>query len=360
MEKPLFVMEKAKKESKIHKFSDKVKGVPSYLKDWALTFRGGITILCLVIFFLFPLITQNEFYLQIIILCLIYSIFAASWDLLAGYTGKVSFGHAIFFGISAYAFSAFIKFNHFSWWLSLIIGIIYAVVLGFLIGIVCLRLKGPYLALGTMTIGLLFQNLFKMGPLKPLLWGDEGIPNVPSLSSNSVIVYYTIFIIMVISIIIMIQITKSDMGTIFKSIRDDETGSEASGINTTKYKIIAFMISAAFAGLAGVFFAMYNRSVNPLIYQPLYSFMVLIMTALGGIATISGPILGAFTWVILSQILEELHGLEVAANPILDAFTTPAFVFSILLILIIRFVSEGILSKALEKLKEGWDILLGR
>jgi branched-chain amino acid transport system permease protein len=358
MEKPYLVKEKSK--SGIHRFGEKINGVPSYLKDWALNFKGGITLLCLGIFIIFPLFTQNEYYLQVIILCFIYSIFAASWDLLAGYTGKVSFGHAIFFGISAYTVSAFLVFNNFSWWSSLILGVIYAVVTGFLIGIVCLRLKGPYLAVGTMVIGLLFQNLFKIGPLKPLLWGDEGIPNVPPISTDSTLVYYIVLFLMVISIITMIQITKSNTGTIFKSIRDDEKGSEASGINTTRYKIIAFIISAGFAGLAGGLYAMYNRSVNPLIYQPLYSFMVLIMAALGGIATIKGSILGAFTWVILSQILVELSALKIAENPILAAFTTPAFVFSILLILIIRFVSEGILSFALEKLKETWDILLGR
>lgn len=338
---------------------EKLIGVPSYLKDWALTFRGGVTILCLSIFLIIPILTQNVYYLEVIILALIYSIFAASWDLLAGYTGQVSFGHAIFFGLSGYAVSALLVFNNFSWWAAIIIGIIYAVVVGFIIGVICLRLKGPYLALGTMVIGMMFMNLFKIGKLKDILWGDEGISNVPALSSNSIIVYYVVLILMVISIVTLIQITKSNMGTIFKSIRDDEIGAEASGINTTKYKIIAFVISAAFAGLAGGLFVMYNRSVNPLIYQPLYSFMVLIMTALGGIATITGSVLGAFTFIILSQVLADLGQLD-PTNPILAAFTTPAFVFSLLLIIIIRFVSKGILPVALEKLKDGWDILLGR
>ena len=259
MEKPYLEMEKAgkkvEKKGRIHNFSEKVVGVPSYLKDWALTFRGGVTLVCLFIFFIIPIFTQNAYYLEVIILALIYSIFAASWDLLAGYTGQVSFGHAIFFGISGYMVSAFLVFNNYSWWTSLIIGVIYAVVIGFFIGVVCLRLKGAYLALGTMTIGLMFMNLFKIGKLKDILWGDEGISNVPALSTNSIITYYVVLILMVISIITLIQITKSNMGTIFKSIRDDETGSEASGINTTKYKIIAFVISAAFAGLAGGLFA---------------------------------------------------------------------------------------------------------
>jgi len=341
---------------KAHK---KLIGFPSYFKDWSTTFKGGVTLFCLLILFIFPIMTQNPYYLDIFVLAMIYSIFAASWDFLAGFTGQVSFGHAIFFGISGYYVSATLVFNNFSWWAALIVGVIIAVFVGFIIGIICLRMKGPYLALGTMTIGLMFMNLYRIGPFKKYLWGDEGITGVPALSTNAIVVYYTTLIFMIISIIIMLRITKTNMGTIFKSIRDDETGSGASGINTTKYKVIAFMISSLFAGLAGGFFVMYNRSVGPLIFQPYYSFIILIMTALGGIATISGSALGAFTFVLLTEALRDLKELD-PTNVFLDAFSHPAFVFSILLILIIRFASEGILKSALEKLKDLWDVLLGR
>jgi branched-chain amino acid transport system permease protein len=345
------------------KIREKFIGVPSYLKDWVLTFKGGVTILCLVVLFSIPFLTQQVYYLEIVILAMIYSIFAASWDFLSGFTGQVSFGHAIFLGLSGYTVSAILVevFNKNSdwWWLALILGILISVGFGFIVGIICLRLKGPYFALGTLVIALLLMNLFRIGPLKPWLWGDEGISGVPALNTNSNIVFYVTLIFMIISITAMIHITKSNMGTIFKSIRDDEKGSESSGINTTKYKVIAFMISSFFAGLAGGLFAMYNRSVNPLIFQPYYSFVVLIMAALGGIATVSGSVLGAFTFIFLNEILRDLGELD-PSNPFLAAFTTPAFVFSILLILIIRFATGGILNAALEKLKDFWDVLLGR
>ncbi len=349
------------------KIREKFIGVPSYLKDWASTFKGGVTIMCLVVLFCIPLLTQQVYYLSIVILAMTYSIFAASWDFLAGFTGQVSFGHAIFLGLSGYVVSA-ILVEVFKtpigqttdwWWLALILGVLVSVGFGFLVGIICLRLKGPYLALGTLVIALLLMNLFRIGTLKEYLWGDEGISGVPALHTNSNIVFYVTLIFMIISISAMIHISKSNMGTIFKSIRDDEKGSESSGINTTKYKVIAFMISSAFAGLAGGLFAMYNRSVNPLIFQPYYSFVVLIMAALGGIATVSGSVLGAFTFIFLNEILRDLGEYD-PSNPFLAAFTTPAFVFSILLILIIRFATEGILKGALEKLKDFWDVLLGR
>ncbi|MFW9822341.1 MAG: branched-chain amino acid ABC transporter permease [Candidatus Thorarchaeota archaeon] len=335
------------------------KGFQNYIKEWALTFKGGVSILCLIILFLVPLLTQNTYYLEIFVLAMIFTIFAASWDFLAGYTGQVSFGQAIFFGLSAYAVSASLVFSNLSWWAALLIGVILSIGVGFLVGIICLRLKGPYLALGTMVIALMLMNLFKIGQLKDYLWGDEGISGVPPLSNDSIIVYYASLIFMVISLIVLIQITKSNLGTILKSIRDDETGSEASGINTTKYKVIAFMISSLFAGLSGGLFAMYNRSVNPLIFQPYYSFVVLVMAALGGIASISGSALGAFTFIFLAEILRIVE-TTAPSNIVLAAMANSAFIFSILLIIIIRFVSEGILTSALDKLKGLWDTLLGR
>jgi branched-chain amino acid transport system permease protein len=345
------------------KLKKTLSGFPGYLKDWAVTFKGGITIACVAVLFIVPLLTQNEFYLETIILAMIFSIFAASWDFLAGITGQVSFGHAIFLGLSGYAVSAMLVEFPFSpfvpWWGALLVGVFLSLVVGFIVGIICLRLKGPYLALGTMTIGVMLMNLFKIAEFKAVLWGDEGISGVPALSNDSVVVYIVVLILMIISIITMIQISKSNTGTILKSIRDDETGSESSGINTTKYKVIAFMISSFFAGLAGGLLAMYNRSVNPLIFQPLYSFLVLVMAAIGGIATISGSALGAFIYILLSEALRGLEELG-TTNPLIHALSDPAFVFSIILILIIRFASEGILKSALERLKNFWDVLLGR
>jgi branched-chain amino acid transport system permease protein len=359
MEKPYEVLNEVKKRSRFQIYKKKVFGVPSYLKDWALTFKGGLTIFCLLVLFAFPLLTSNPYYLEIFVLAFIFTIFSASWDFLAGFTGQVSFGHAVFFGISAYTVSASLVFYGLEWWSALLFAIFISMLVGIALGFICLRFKGPYLALGTMVTALMLMNLFKIGQLKDFLWGDEGISGVPPLSTNSVVVYLTVLILTVLSLTILIQITKSNMGKIFRSIRDDETGSEASGINTTKYKIIAFVISGMFAGLAGGLFAMYNRSVNPLMFQPLYSFIVLVMAALGGIATITGSALGAFTYIFLSEILRTLEELG-PINPILVALTDPHFVFSIILILIIRFASEGIIRKALEKLKSFWDVLLGR
>lgn len=332
--------------NRVQRLGTKIQEFPKYLKDWVKTFKGGITLLCVIGLFLMPLVTTSPYFLGIFMLSMIFAIFAASWDFLAGFVGKVSFGQAIFLGLSAYITGALLKFLNFPWWGALIFGILFSIIVGLIIGSITLRLKGPYLALGTMVMGIILQKLFALYQLKPLLWGDEGISGIPSISSSAVFNYIVILIFMIISFILMIQITKTNLGTIFKSIRDDETGADASGINTVKYKIIAFMISSAFAGLAGALFVMYNRAVNPLIFQPLYSFYALVMAALGGIATISGSALGAFIFIFLGEFVRDL--------------ADPLFIFSIVLILIIRFASEGILNSAIEHIKDFWDVLMGR
>ena len=149
-----------------------------------------------------------------------------------------------------------------------------------------------------------------MGGLSDILGGSGGISKVPPISLNPVIEYTITLFIMVIVFILIIAIAKSNFGTILKSIRDDERGSGASGINTTKYKIFVFMISGFFAGIAGALFAMHYRGVNPAFFQPLYSFYAIVMAALGGIATISGSALGAFFFVIVTRIFENIEFLQ--------------------------------------------------
>jgi branched-chain amino acid transport system permease protein len=332
----------------------KISGLPSYLKTWVKTFSGGLTVFCLFDLIVFPFISQNPAFLNTILrqmsLAMIFSILAASWDFLAGIAGQVSFGHAIFFGIGGYICAYLISYQYFPMWLSIIIGGIGAVIFGLIIGIPCLRLKGPYLALGTLSFSLILLKLFNMGSLKDFFFGSEGIAGLPRLSNNPRIEYFVIFISLVAIFIILIAIGKSKFGTVLKSIRDDETSSEASGINVTKYKIYAYMISALFAGFAGTFYALFTTAVNPTgNFGTLISFYAIIMASLGGITTIAGSAIGAFFFVLLEYILIQL-GFE------LYVF----LIFAIILIIVIRFAEHGILKPALEHLKDFWDILLGR
>ncbi|MFW9969554.1 MAG: branched-chain amino acid ABC transporter permease [Candidatus Odinarchaeota archaeon] len=332
-------------------FKHSIKSIPSNVvsfKNRLTTFSGGITLICIIILSIVPLFTKSPFYLGIFIMAFIYSIYAASWDFMTGYTGLVSFGHAIFLGLAGYGTSAALRFLGFNWFIALLFGTILSVIIGVLIAIPSLRLKGPYLALTMLSISMILWYLFMMGELSPWLWGSEGISRVYPLSSDPVVEYVVIFIIMILSLGIMKILGNAKFGKILNSIRDDEKGAEASGINTSKYKILSFTISAFFAGIAGGLFAMHNYGVDPGRFQPLYSFYPIIMVAIGGLATISGGALGAFIFVFLNEILIEM------------APWAPLLVFSIVLMLIIRFAERGIMRPAIERLRLLWDLLRGR
>jgi branched-chain amino acid transport system permease protein len=351
------------------KLEVKIKGIPGYLKDWVRTFRGQLTVIILVLMILLPLGSQSPYVLGIFITFMIFTIFAASWDFLAGIVGQVSFGHAIFLGVSGYVTAYFIKFFSLPWWLSLICGALIAVLFGSIIGVPALRLKGPYLALGTLSMSLIMYQLFLMGNMAiwweetfpgTTLFGSEGVSGIPLLSPDPVVEYLITLFIMCLSLFIRTHLALSNLGTIFKAIRDDETGTSASGINTTRYKILAFMISGFFAGVGGALFAMHFRGVNPGVFQPLYSFYAIIMAALGGLTSLSGAALGAFVFVFVNEILRFLKDIPFIESSPLGPLMEPLFIFSIFLILVIRFAEHGLLQPAIERFKELWDIVIGR
>jgi branched-chain amino acid transport system permease protein len=320
-------------------------------KSWAATFRGGLAILCLVGVTLFPLLSSNEYLLGIFVTANIWVIYAASWDFLAGFVGQTSFGHAAFLGIAGY-FSAGlaqgigVKWGQ-PWWVSVFIGAIMAVLFGLIVGIPCLRLRGPYLALGTLAFTLILTDMFQSSFLATWLHGSEGVSGLPPLSYNPVVEYLVILAFMVLSVVIMIAIVKSRIGTVFRSIRDDETSAEAAGINTTKYKLLAFMISAFFAGIAGSLYALHSRAVSPPAFSTLYSFYAIIIAAMGGIATIFGSIGGAYLFTFVSQALTGF--LEISM-----------LIFAVLLIIVFRFASAGYVNPLVERLKEFVQVLRGK
>jgi len=350
------------------KLKVKINEIPRYLKDWVHTFRGKLTVILLILMFLLPFGNQSPYVLGIFITFMIYTIFAASWDFLAGIVGQISFGHAMFLGVSGYVTAYFIKYFSLPWWISLLSGSVIAVLFGLIIGIPALRLKGPYLALGTLAMSLIMYQLFLMGNMAiwweglfgTQLFGAEGVSGISKLSPDPLIEYLITFLIMCLSLFVLTHLAKSNLGTIFKAIRDDETGTSASGINTTKYKILAFMISGFFAGVGGALFVMHFRGVNPGIYQPLYSFYAIIIVGLGGLTTLSGSALGAFVFVFINEILRFLKDIPFIEHSPIGPLMEPLFIFSIFLILIIRFAEHGLLQPALERFKELWDIVLGR
>jgi branched-chain amino acid transport system permease protein len=327
-----------------------IKDLPNQLNKLrrnTFTFKGGITILFLVILLIFPFLPDVDYYVSIVKLALIFSIFAASWDFLAGFIGQVSFGHAVFFGIAGYTGALLIDDYGMPWFYSVFIGGFIAILFGLIIGIPCLRLRGPYLALGTQAFALIVFNL--------MLTEKVLVIYSPFKDFHYATQYFILLIFMLISLSIMLILVKSKLGTIFKSIRDDEICADASGINTTKYKLVGFMISSFFAGIAGGLFMVNISSVSFANFQPLYSFFAIIMAAIGGLGTITGAALGSFIFYITQEIFTEAFADFGALGEY-----GPVLIFAVFLILVIRFAERGVMRPAMERLKELFDLLIGR
>jgi branched-chain amino acid transport system permease protein len=196
----------------------KLNDMTDYVKSWARTFSGSLTIFLLAILTVFPFLSQNVsfqyFFLRHFTLAMIFSIFAASWDFLTGISGQISFGHAIFFGVGGYVCAYLIAFQGFPIWLAIPAGALGAVAFGLIIGIPCLRLRGPYLALGTLAFSLILLKIFLLGSLSDIFFGSEGISYntgpfpLTRISSNPLIEYFIVFISMIVSFIVIFQIVK--------------------------------------------------------------------------------------------------------------------------------------------------------
>lgn len=277
-----------------------------------------------------PFFYDDPYVLRIITMTAIFAIFAASWDLLAGFTGQVSFGHALFFGIGAYA-SGLLS-HHLGWapWITVPLGAILAMVVGFLVGIPCLRLRGSYLSLATLAFPLILTGLLFAFP--DFSGGELGISGLRRIVLGTVGNYYVAVVLMLALCFGMWKITRSNTGLIFHAIREDEVACRASGINTTRYKLLAFALSGLFAGVSGALFAHFLRVAGPSSLEVALSFQAVIWGIFGGIATIYGPVVAVFVLYPLTEILASF-----------DIFKEiRLLIFAVIVLLVLLFMPQGL------------------
>lgn len=251
---------------------------------------------------LLPVFTNDIYILRIFTLASIFAILAASWDLLSGYTGQMNFGHALFFGVGAYGAALFNLHANIPPWGSIPLGALVAVGAGLIIGIPSLRLKGTYLALTTLAFPIILLGLVIAFP--DFTGGELGISGIAKLSPTRITDYYVVAVLMLGLCTIMWKITDSNTGIIFHAIREDEIAVRASGINTTRYKLLAFSLSGFFAGISGGLYAHFMRIAGPSTLDVSLSFTVVIWAIFGGVVTIYGPVAGVF---LLFPLLEFMH-----------------------------------------------------
>ena len=237
----------------------------------------------------------SAYYLQIIILVGINIIMASSLNLITGFTGQLSIGHAAFVSVGAYASALATLKLGFPFFASLLCGGLVAAFFGILIGIPTLKLKGDYLAIATLGFGEIVRIVFLNLEITGGAVGLRGIPKDTTLTWVIISVIVTLFV--------LYRIIRSRVGRALIAIREDETAAESMGINTTYYKILAFGVGAFFAGLGGGLFSHYFRYIQPNSFGFLKSIEYLCMVVLGGLGNIWGSVIGAAALTAIPELL---------------------------------------------------------
>ncbi|NHN57671.1 MULTISPECIES: branched-chain amino acid ABC transporter permease [Halorussus] len=252
---------------------------------------------------------------------LYFAVFAMSWDAVSGYTGQISFGHALFFAVGGYT-SALLNLHWgFDPALTVVAGMAMAAVAGVVVGVPALRLEGPYLSLITLVAPLILLQVFVV--FSDIFGGELGLASPENLlvfeSFETAITanYYLAFGLFVGVLALLLAVTRSDAGSVFTAIREDEDAVAAAGLNPAKFKIFAFVLSAAVGGLAGAMFV-HTPVGNPQPSQLLVltvSIEVIIAAVLGGMGTIVGPAVGGLFFYMFRDYL----GGVTATVPVLGA-----------------------------------------
>jgi len=306
-----------------------------YLKRLFTIFKGEVLvlpsrialILFILVLLLIPVATYDPYLFRILTLASIFAILAASWDLLSGFTGQMNFGHALFFGVGAYTAALTNLHFHIPPWGSIPLGGLAAVLAGLVVGIPCLRLRGTYLALTTLAFPIILLGIVFAIP--GITGGELGVSGLSRLTGSRVGDYYLTVVLMIGLCTIMWKITDSNTGIIFHAIREDEVAVRASGINTTRYKLLAFSLSGFFAGISGGLYAHFMRIAGPSNLEVSMSFTVVIWAIFGGVVTIYGPVGAVF---ILFPLLEFLRFWP----------EYRILMFALVILLILLYMPEGL------------------
>ena len=258
---------------------------------------------------LFPIVIPNPYYIHLAETILIYAILLFGLDIVVGYTGQVSLGHAGLFGIGSYVTGVLVFKLGVSFWLAIPASIVGAAVFGAILALPALRVTGPYLAMVTLAFGTIVQIL--INEMSFLTEGPMGIKiHKPSLFGHKlseVEYYYMVAALMVISLIIVHRILKSNLGRAFEALRDSPIASDCMGVSVYRYKVYAFVISAGFAGLAGSLYAYSEEYISPNTYNFELTILFLLAVIMGGRKTRSGSLIGALIVVMLPSLLSDIE-----------------------------------------------------
>jgi branched-chain amino acid transport system permease protein len=286
-----------------------------------------------------PLVATNQFYLHLAITVLMWTLLGAAWNLLGGFAGQVSFGHAAFFGIGAYTTMILYLKLGLAPWYGMALGGLVGALAALPIGLICFRLRGPYFSLSTLAVAeivrLVALNWEELtnGPVGLLITTlpPVGLPGRPLNWESKVPFYYLGAGLVVGAMVATDRLARSRLGAYLLAIREDEDAAESIGIDTVRAKVVTLALSAFFTGLGGGFYGVYFRYVDPDAVFPIaLSVEMVFIAVVGGLATVGGPVIGAVFLVTLGELFRE-------------RFLVGHLIFyGLFMMLAIRYLPEGI------------------
>jgi len=298
-----------------------------------LSISGAAGLLVLILAFPFLV---NGYWLSVGVLAMFYAIVTASWALLAGYAGQFSFGHLAFVSLGAYTSGLLVKWLAIPVPLGMVAGIMMCAAVGSGVGFVGLRMRGPYLALFTVAFSEVLRIVFVSET--EVTGGSGGLEVTPLFRGRTDTLYYYLGVaLLAVSLAIMLWLVRSRWGLFFRAIRENEDAAAAAGVKVLRFRVLAFAIASAFAGLGGGFFGHYIGILTPDIGSVDQMGLVVAMAVIGGAESIVAATLGAL-------------GLEFLVEALRSYGQWRLVLFGALLLLTMRFARNGLLALAWQQL----------
>ncbi len=297
-----------------------------------------LLLLLTALMFVTPLFTDSRSVLMLFAQIYLFAIFALSYDLLMGYTGIISFGHAMFFGIGAYSAGILLRIGDGAWThflLAIVVALLLSMVVSFIVGLISLRLSHTFYAMITLAFAELFFILAEKW--RSLTKGTDGFTfPVPSFFHDRLNFYYTCLILLIFIFLVLSRFVNSPVGRILQAIRENEQRTESLGYKVIHYKVLATVYGGMIASVAGILYAISLRFVNTAVFGVDKTLDALLMTIIGGTGTLYGAVLGSFVIEFAHKWLSELADVH-------WIFERWMILFGLVYILIVLFFPKGIL-----------------
>lgn len=288
---------------------------------------------------------------QTLAVAFVYGALALTYDLLFGFTGLLSFGHALFFASGLYLTCLFINHEVFVWWLAILASVLTTAFLAYLVGSASLRTTGITFAMVTLAFGeaghvIVNRNFFGLtGGENGIALNAELIPQFWVGVVNTKFLYWSALICLIFTYFVVWWVTESSAGRVFAALRDNELRVQVLGLNTKRFKLLAFVISAALAGLLGSMMLLLAGTAAPRFAEASITIALLLMVILGGAVTRWGAVLGGIAYSFLTTRMQDLtqNGLFSGLPKYLSGpLSEPAFLLGIVFILVVMFAPGGL------------------